>query len=151
MSDDTGPPVNTEGQTGTPATTTGDDVVIEGESPHEPPADADNIVEPGGSPSDDAIAAVDPSITSLTPDTAAVGADATVTVAGTNFRDDSVVEAEQSAVPTVYVSDTELTATLSDPGGEGAETLTVRNPSSEQESNGVDFTWTAASAGRKKK
>jgi hypothetical protein len=118
----------------------------EGDSPHEPPANTDTVTEPGGSPSDEAIAGADPSIDSLTPDTAAVGADATVTVTGTYFGENAVVEVDQAAVSTVYVSGSELTATLVDPGTAGTASVTVRNPN-DQESNNVDFTWTASRSG----
>ena len=97
-------------------------------SPLAPPPDTDTITVPGGSPTDEILALHDPSIASLTPDTAVVGGEATVTVTGTNFRDDSVVEADQVGVSTVYVSDTELTATLDDPGAAGTDSLSVRNP-----------------------
>lgn len=119
----------------------------EGDTPLSPPPDADTIVEPGGSPSDEMVELYDPSITSLTPDTAVVGADATVTVSGTNFFDTSAVEVAQSPVTTTYVSATELTATLTDPGTAGTAGVTVRNPQAEMESNTVDFTWTAAAEG----
>lgn len=115
----------------------------EGDSPLAPPPDAATITDPGGSPTDEILELHDPSITSLTPATAVIGGEATVTVAGTNFRDDSVVEVDGGAVSTVYGSDTSLTATLSDPGSAGTATVTVRNPSSGFESNSVDFTWTA--------
>jgi len=116
----------------------------EGESPLSPPPNTDTVIEPGGSPSDEIVALHDPSIASITPDTAVVGGEATVTVTGTNFRDDSVVEVDQVAVSTVYVSDTELTATFNDPGAAITESVTVRNPTSEMESNTVEFTWTTA-------
>ena len=140
-----------------PPTTQGDDpetagtpqdnseaVVVEGESesPLAPPPNTGTVTEPGGSPSDEILELHDPNIVSLTPNTAAIGADASVTVTGTNFRDDSVVEADQVEVSTTYVSETELLAVLSDPGVAGADSLSVRNPTSQMESNSVDFTWT---------
>lgn len=121
-----------------------DAVVVEdeGDSPLAPPPNTDTIVEPGGDPTDEAEAGFDPSITSLTPDTAVAGADVTVTVAGERFTADSVVEVNQAPVPTVYVSGTELTATFN--GAAGTAGVTVRNPAAEQESNTVDFTFTEA-------
>ena len=119
-------------------------VAEEGDSPLAPPPDADTITNPGGSPTDEILELHDPNIESLTPNTAVVGGEATVTVTGTNFREDSVVEADQVGVSTVYVSDTELTATLDDPGAAGTDSLSVRNPSSQMESNSVEFTWTTA-------
>ena len=107
-------------------------------------SDATTVVEPGGSPSSEIEALHDPSVASLTPATAVVGGEATVTVTGTNFRDTSVVEVDQAAVPTTYVSPTELTATVADPGAAGTASVTVRNPTSQMESNTVDFTWTTA-------
>jgi hypothetical protein len=132
---------------GTPASTSGDEVVVEGGSDFTPPADADTIIDPGGSPSDEALAGYDPSIESLDPTTAVAGADATVTVTGTNFTSDSVVESDKAAVPTEYVSETELTATLN-AATASTVTVTVRNPAAAQESNSVDFEFTAA-AGRR--
>ena len=145
---DYGPPVDAglnPDQIGTPQDNSEAVVTTEeGESPLAPPPDAATITEPGGSPTDEILELHDPKITSVTPDTAAIGGVATVTVTGTNFREDSVVEADQVGVSTVYVSATELTATLDDPGAAGTDSLSVRNPSSQMESNSVDFTWTAA-------
>jgi hypothetical protein len=143
----TGPPTTVgEGpdDSGTPQDNS-DAVVIdnEGESPLAPPPDAATIVEPGGSPTDEAIAGIDPSITSLEPTTGVVGSDITVTVTGTMFGDDAVVEVDQAEVATTNVSNTELTAVLTDPGAAGTVAVTVRN-ANDQESNSVDFTWTAA-------
>lgn len=147
---DYGPPVTVgEGpeDSGTPADTTGEVTTEEGDSPLSPPPNTDTIVEPGGSPSDEAIAGADPSIDSLNPTTAAVGADATVTVTGSMFGENAVVEVDQAEVSTTYISDNELTAVLTDPGSAGTASVTVRNPANEQESNSVDFTWTAAEVG----
>jgi hypothetical protein len=145
---DYGPPT-TQGDSaedsGTPQDNS-DAVVVdnEGETPMAPPPDADTITDPGGSPTDEILELHDPSITSLTPNTAVIGTEATVTLNGANFRDDSVVEVDQVEVSTAYVSTIELTATLGDPGAAGTASVSVRNPSSEMESNSVDFTWTAA-------
>lgn len=139
---DYGPPVTTEGETSTPASTTGDEVVIEGESPHTPPENTGTITVPGGSPNDDAVEAFDPHIDSLDPATAVVGSDVSVTVTGSHFTAESVAEANQSAVTTTYVSGSELTVTLVDPGAAATVGVTVRNPTAEQESNTADFTWT---------
>ena len=120
------------------------DIDNEGDTPHTPPENTDTIVEPGGSPSDEVMDLYDPAVSSLTPNTAAVGADATVTVAGSNYAPDAVVEADGTEMDTVNDSGTSLTATLTDPGAAGVVGVTVRNPSTGFESNTVDFTWTAA-------
>ena len=81
------------------------------------------ITEPGGSPSDEMVEAARPvHLIAGTRTPQRLGADATVTVTGTNLRDNSVVEVDQVGVPTSYVSDTELTATLTDPGAAGTVT-----------------------------
>lgn len=138
---DYGPPVTQEGETSTPANNEGVVIDNEGESPLAPPPDASTIIEPGGSPTDEVVAAHDPSISSLSPDTAVAGTDVTVTVTGERFSSASVVELDQVPVATTYVSDTELTATLN--GVEGTASVTVRNPTVAQESNSVSFTFTA--------
>ena len=142
-----GPPTTVgEGaeDSGLPQDNTGDvEDADGGDTPHTPPANTDTVVEPGGSPSDEALSGADPSITTLTPDNAVVGADATVTVTGSMFSEDSVVEADQVAVATTHVSNTELSATLPDPGTAGTVSVTVRNPNVQQESNSVSFTFTA--------
>lgn len=140
---DYGPPV-TQGDgpedSGTPQDNS-DAVTVDepGESPMGPPPGAATITEPGGSPTDEVIAAHDPYISSLMPFTAVAGVDTSVTVTGERFSAESVVEADHVAVATTYVSDTELTATLN---GSGTVTVTVRNTVSEQESNSVDFNFT---------
>ena len=87
----------------------------------------------------------DPTIVSLAPSTAVEGSGSTViTVTGTNFQADSVVEADQAALPTTFVSATSLTATYV-VGTEGTVRFTVRNGGSGgEESNGSDFTVTTA-------
>jgi len=85
----------------------------------------------------------DPSITSIAPTGAVAGSGpVTITVTGTNFVSGSVVEVDQSARPTTFVSATSLTATY-DPLVAGAKVVTVRNPN-EEESNNTPFTVTAA-------
>lgn len=85
---------------------------------------------------------VDPGISSLSPAAGVVGVQVTVRVLGSNFEAGSVIEVDQVAVPTTYVSASELTATVT-PAAAGTKRITVRNPNDE-ESNGVDFTVTAA-------
>jgi hypothetical protein len=87
----------------------------------------------------------DPSITSLAPNTGVAGAGPfSVGVTGARFIPTSVVEADQAAVPTTYVSATQLTAEL-DPQTAGSLSITVRNGGSGgEESNAVTFTVTAA-------
>lgn len=85
---------------------------------------------------------VDPAITSLDPATGVVGVEVVVRVLGTDFEPTSVIEVDQAAAPTTFVSATELTATVT-PASAGVKRVTVRNDNDE-ESNGVDFTVTAA-------
>jgi hypothetical protein len=87
----------------------------------------------------------DPSITSLAPNTGVAGAGPfTVGVTGMRFTLTSVVEADQVAVPTTYVSATQLTAEL-DPQTAGSLSITVRNGGAGgEESNAVLFTVTPA-------
>lgn len=80
----------------------------------------------------------DPSITTLTPSTVSAAAGpTTVTVAGTNFAAGSVVEINQAAQATTFVSATSLTVSY-DPSVAGTVQFTVRNPNDE-ESNSVPF------------
>jgi len=87
----------------------------------------------------------DPSITSLAPNTAVAGSGpVTVTVTGTDFVAGSVIEINQSAVPTTFVSATNLTTSY-DPLTVGDKTFTVRNGGSGgEESNPSSFTVTAS-------
>jgi hypothetical protein len=80
----------------------------------------------------------DPTITTLAPPTgSAAGGAISITVTGTNFWPGSVVEIDQVAQPTTYVSATSLTTSY-DPTTAGTRTFTVRNPNDE-ESNSVSF------------
>jgi hypothetical protein len=80
----------------------------------------------------------DPSITTLTPSTVSAAAGpTTITVAGTNFEAASIVEVNQVAQSTTYVSPTSLTISY-DPSTVGTVQFTVRNPNDE-ESNSVPF------------
>jgi hypothetical protein len=80
----------------------------------------------------------DPQIDTLTPSTVSAAAGATtITVAGSNFVAGSVVEINQAAQATTFVSATSLTVSY-DPTVAGTVTFTVRNPSNE-ESNSVPF------------
>jgi hypothetical protein len=87
----------------------------------------------------------DPSITSLAPNTAVAGSGpVTVTVTGTLFQSDSVVEVDQVAKATTFVSATSLTASY-DPLVAGDHLFTVRNGGSGgEESNPSTFTVTVA-------
>jgi hypothetical protein len=81
---------------------------------------------------------VDPDITSLVPATGSAAAGPiTVHVHGAGFVAGSVVEADGAALPTTYVSATELTAPF-DPAAAGTVMFTVRNPSA-KESNSQPF------------
>lgn len=85
-----------------------------------------------------AVYAPDPQITTLTPNTVSAAAGpTTVTVTGTNFDEDSVVEINQAAQTTTYVSPTSLTVSY-DPTVAGTVQFTVRN-TSDEESNSVPF------------
>lgn len=80
----------------------------------------------------------DPSITTLAPSTVLASAGpTTITVTGTNFEAGSVVEVNQAAQPTTFVSATSLTISY-DPTVAGTVMFTVRNPN-EEESNSVAF------------
>lgn len=139
-----GTPESPQDDMGTPHDDTGEVVESEGGDPMVPPDNTGSTTDPGGSPTDEVQEAHDPSITALDPDTAVVGADVEVTVTGTNFSEASSVEVDQLGVATVYVSATELTASVPDPGTAVTVEVTVRNPFITEESNSVDFTWTAA-------
>ena len=141
---DYGPPTLQVGETGTPASTTFDPINIPGGSPFTPPSNWAVNAPPGGSPSEEMEMLYDPHISSLAPNTGAVGAARTVTVNGTNFFAASKVEVNQMDVATTYVSATALTAVIPDRVTAGTVRVTVRNPTVEMESNGVDFTFTAA-------
>jgi IPT/TIG domain len=93
----------------------------------------------------DAVEASDPSVASLTPATAPVGAaPVTITVSGSNFLDGATVEVDQAAVPTTFVDESTLTTDWT-PAAEGSYVFTVRNPN-ERESNDTTFTVTAVVA-----
>jgi IPT/TIG domain len=81
----------------------------------------------------------DPRITTLVPNTGSAAAGAIlVTVNGSNFEADSVIEIAQQAKATTFVSPTVLTTSY-DPTVAGTVQFTVRNVSG-QESNSVPFT-----------
>jgi len=80
----------------------------------------------------------DPAITTLVPSTVSAAAGpTTIQVNGTNFVSGSVVEVNQVAQPTTFVSATRLTISY-DPSTAGTVQFTVRNPN-EEESNSVAF------------
>lgn len=84
---------------------------------------------------------LDPSITSLSPNTGSAAAGPiAVTVTGTDFDSSSKVEINQIEQPTTFVSATTLTVSY-DPTAAGTVTFTVRR--GEQESNSVPFVVTA--------
>lgn len=60
MSYDYGPPVENEGESGSPASNPGEIVDNEGESPHTPPDNTSEVFEPGGSPSEESGTAPEP-------------------------------------------------------------------------------------------
>jgi len=80
----------------------------------------------------------DPHIDSLNPATGSAAAGPiAITVTGTNFEAGSVVEVDQVALPTTYVSATSLTTSY-DPATAGTHQFTVRN-TNDEESNSVPF------------
>jgi IPT/TIG domain len=91
-----------------------------------------------------AVLAPDPHITTLVPSTAsAAGGPVTVQVNGTDFLPTAVVEINQAAQPTTYVSATRLTVSY-DPSAAATAQFTVRQDP--HESNSVAFTVTALAA-----
>src|SRR3954470_14582674 len=87
----------------------------------------------------------DPHIDTLSPTSgSAAGGAFVVTVTGTDFEPSSVIEINQVAVPTTYVSATQVTTSF-DPTVVGTVQFTVRNTSG-QESNSVPFTVGALTA-----
>ncbi|HKY68599.1 MAG TPA: IPT/TIG domain-containing protein [Acidimicrobiales bacterium] len=89
----------------------------------------------------DVLNLIDPHIASLVPSTVSAAAAATIVqVNGTNFEAGSVVEVNQVAQATTFVSATQLTISF-DPAAAGPVQFTVRNPN-EEESNSVTFTVT---------
>ena len=83
----------------------------------------------------------DPSIANLNPTTGSAAAGPIlVTVTGANFSADSVVEINQVAQTTTFVSPTSLTVSF-DPSVAGTVTFTVRRGT--EESNSVPFVVTA--------
>jgi len=94
-------------------------------------------VDPGDEPDP----VPDPVLTSLTPNTSSLAAGAvTVTVNGSDFESHAVVEVNDVAVPTTYVSATQLTVNYT-PTAVGTVTFSVRQDP--EESADVPFTVTA--------
>jgi hypothetical protein len=92
---------------------------------------------------DDVLEPEDPTIATLTPSTVAASAAATlITVEGSNFAADSVIEIDQVAVATTFVDDTTLTTSY-DPTVAATVQFSVRN-ANEAESNSVPFVVSAA-------
>lgn len=89
----------------------------------------------------------DPVITTLVPNTgSAAGGAIAVTVNGSNFVAGSVVEIDQAAAPTTFVSATQLTTSF-DPSVAGTVQFTVRNGGAGgEESNSVPFVVAALAA-----
>jgi hypothetical protein len=90
-----------------------------------------------------AIAVTVPTLTSLTPATAQAGGAAfTLTVTGSNFAGDAIVQWNGSARPTHFVSSTQLTADIAaaDIAAAGAPGVAVSNPSTATLSNIMTFT-----------
>jgi hypothetical protein len=81
--------------------------------------------------------APDPHIDSIAPNTGQVDVEVTIQITGSNFESGSVVEINGAAVPTTFVSATQLTVTVT-PRVAGSPPVSVRNPS-DMESNDVPF------------
>jgi IPT/TIG domain len=90
--------------------------------------------DPGGDP---------PTITSLSPDTAEVGAAAlTMTVTGSAFGEDAQILFNEGAETTTFVSETELTTEVQPATAVGPGAVPVKVTSGGQTSAPVDFTFT---------
>ena len=78
------------------------------------------------------VTGADPTITSITPSTLpASSGPTTLTLVGTNYGPGSIVEADQAALSTVFVSGTSLRATF-DPSVAKTVNFTVRNSSGKE-------------------
>jgi uncharacterized protein (TIGR03437 family) len=64
-----------------------------------------------------------PTISGISPTSGAISTNNAVTITGANFKPASVVKADGVAVASVYVSPTQITATI--PGGGAAKTFQV--------------------------
>jgi hypothetical protein len=87
--------------------------------------------------------AATPTLTSLSPASAAAGGGSfTLTVNGTNFAGDARVQWNGSPRSTIFVSSTQLTATIpaADIAASGTANVTVANPSAATVSNALPFT-----------
>lgn len=82
-----------------------------------------------------------PSVMSLTPNTGVISTAVTVTVAGTDFTDQSSVYFNAAEQPTTFVSETELSFTGTLPGTANLYSVQVRDPNGN--SNNLPFTVTA--------
>lgn len=87
-----------------------------------------------------------PTITSLTPNTIALGGSPTVniTIAGTNFLPTSIVLVNGSAIPCTYVSPLQMTCTWVLPTSPGTYNFQVQDPAQNFTSAAKPFTLTAA-------
>lgn len=84
-----------------------------------------------------------PTVTSLDPATAEVGAaDATLTVHGTGFSEYSKIVFNGGVEPTTFVSDTELTTVVKPSTASGAATVPVAVRNGVQTSTPADFEFT---------
>ena len=88
-----------------------------------------NVVNPASGTSNAVAFTVDPSITALSTYTRTAGAPPfSLTVTGTGFVNGSVVRLNGTALPTTYVSTTNLAATFPTVASPGSELITVVNP-----------------------
>jgi hypothetical protein len=92
-----------------------------------------------------------PTLLSLDPASAVVGgAQFTLTVTGVNFAAGSVVVFNNADLPTNVVNDTTLKCTI-DPGSWLPQTVPVKARVGDQETNALDFTFSAATVTAKNK
>jgi hypothetical protein len=83
-----------------------------------------------------------PTLTSLTPNTAVLGASpVAVTVTGTNFTEESVLVVNGAVQPTTYVSATSLTSVVPPPAAAGTVPCLVQTFS--HQTSSTNFTFTA--------
>jgi hypothetical protein len=108
-----------------------------------PPAEGGELPPPDGGGGTDPEPGMEPTLTSLDPDTAELGsADITLRVLGTNFTDSSVIHFSDNDEPTTFVSDTEVTTGVKPSLGWGAVSLPVTVKQGSYETDPLDFTFT---------
>ena len=110
------------------------------------PASNEPTPEPPG-PGPDPEPGMEPTLASLTPDTAVLGdPDLTLHCIGTNFTETSVINFADHDEPTTFVSDTEVTTGVKPSLGWGAVSVPVTIKQGSFETAPLDFTFTEAAA-----